>query len=71
MTKPPCKVNGVECQKRYIGCRAECEQYHEWLAKHEAERQNEYNYKHNEATAMIVKTCLKYKERRRRRGKGM
>lgn len=71
MTRPPCKRDGVECPKRYVGCRAECEQYHKWLARHEVERQNEYNDKHDEAKDMMIKTCLKYKERRMRRGKGM
>lgn len=69
MTKPPCKDNGVECQKRYIGCRSECEAYHEWLAKHEAERQNEYKYKHDEAKTRTIDSCIKI--RRRRHGKGM
>ena len=36
-TMPPCKVDGVECGKRYIGCRAECEVYHQWLAVHNEE----------------------------------
>ena len=38
MTLPPCKVNGVECDKRYIGCHASCASYHEWLAIHEKEK---------------------------------
>ena len=69
MTRPPCKRDGVECQKRYIGCRTECEQYHEWLTKHEVERQNEREYKSDEAKAMIINSCIK--GRRRRHGKGM
>ena len=28
MKKPPCKVDGVECDKRYVGCHADCEAYH-------------------------------------------
>lgn len=40
MKKPPCKTpDGIDCPKRYIGCRAECDAYHEWLAKHEAEKE--------------------------------
>lgn len=69
MKKPPCKVDGVECPKRYIGCRAECEQYHEWLAKHEVELQNAREYKSDEAKAMIINSYIK--GRRRRHGKGM
>ena len=68
MTLPPCKVNGIECEKRYIGCRADCEAYHEWLAKHEAEKQNKYDYMHNEARSVIIETCKWYKDRRRKRG---
>ena len=36
MTKPPCKVDGVECNKRYVGCHADCEAYHKWLEAHDA-----------------------------------
>jgi putative transposon-encoded protein len=36
--KPPCKVDGIDCPRRYIGCRAECEEYHNWLAKHDEEK---------------------------------
>lgn len=37
-TRPPCKTpDGIECQRRYVGCRAGCEKYHEWLAIHDAE----------------------------------
>ena len=38
MTLPPCKPDGIDCPRRYIGCRAECEEYHKWLAKHDEER---------------------------------
>lgn len=38
MTKPPCVVDGVHCDKRYIACHAACEKYAEWLAVHEAEK---------------------------------
>ena len=40
MKKPPCKTpDGMDCPRRYIGCQAECDAYHEWLAKHEAEKE--------------------------------
>ena len=39
--RPPCKTDGIECPRRYIGCRADCEAYHDWLAKHEAEKKRE------------------------------
>ncbi len=44
MKKPPCKVNGVDCLRRYVGCQSECEAYHEWLAVHAAEKQARYLY---------------------------
>lgn len=37
MTLPPCKPDGIDCPRRYIGCRAECEAWHEWLCVHEKE----------------------------------
>lgn len=41
MTRPPCydyKTN-TDCPRRYIGCRAECEEWHKWLAIHEEEKE--------------------------------
>lgn len=49
MTKPPCKVDGVECDKRYVGCHADCEAYHEWLAVHERETEMREAYRNREA----------------------
>ena len=56
MKKPPCKVNGVECDKRYIGCHADCEAYHEWLAVHAAEKQARYRYYEKTADADSLTT---------------
>ena len=39
MTKPPCKVDGVDCPRRYVGCKAGCEKWHEWLAIHADEKE--------------------------------
>ena len=42
-TKPPCynpETKG-DCPRRYIGCRAGCEDWHRWLAIHEAEKEQE------------------------------
>ena len=38
MTKPPCwtKETG-DCPRRYIGCRAECKDWHNWLVIHDKE----------------------------------
>ena len=35
--KPPCKVDGIDCPKRYVGCKAECDDWQKWLAAHNAE----------------------------------
>lgn len=37
--QPPCKVNGVECDRRYVGCRADCDKWNEYLVAHEAEKE--------------------------------
>ena len=37
MTKPPCYIDGKDCPRRYVGCKAECNDWHEWLAIHESE----------------------------------
>lgn len=38
MNLPPCKPDGIECPRRYNGCRAECEEYHKWLVAHDEKR---------------------------------
>ena len=37
MTLPPCKPDGINCPRRYIGCKSECEKWHEWLVIHAKE----------------------------------
>jgi len=68
MTKPPCKVDGVECDKRYVGCRAVCEQYHEWLIQHEAELQNkrEYHNRNRISNDYVIDLCIELRKRRNR-----
>lgn len=44
-TKPPCYNNGSDCPRRYIGCRAGCEDWHKWLAIHESEKEQERRYR--------------------------
>ena len=46
--KPPCKVDGVDCPRRYIGCRAKCEAWHEWLTIHAEETQKQRKNKLDE-----------------------
>lgn len=51
-TKPPCKTpDGTDCPRRYIGCRAECEKWHNWLAVHAEECDRERHRKHTEYVA--------------------
>ena len=41
MTNSPCfdTKTRTDCPRRYVGCKASCEQWHEWLAIHEQEKQ--------------------------------
>lgn len=48
MTKPPCYNNGNDCPRRYVGCKAECDKWHEWLATHEAEKEQMRRNKHSD-----------------------
>lgn len=56
MTRPPCFKNGVDCRKRYIGCKASCEEWHEWLAIHEEEKATIRRNKNSEreATSFLI-----------------
>lgn len=38
MTMPPCMVDGIDCPRRYVGCKAECEAWHKYLAVHAEEK---------------------------------
>jgi len=44
MTKPPCynPKTKTDCPRRYVGCRAECTAWHEWLVIHEEEKEKRY-----------------------------
>lgn len=39
MTRSPCydHITHRDCPRRYVGCRAECEKWHEWLIIHAEE----------------------------------
>ena len=39
MTMNPCYNDGKDCPKRYVGCKTDCEKWHEWLAIHEAKKE--------------------------------
>lgn len=44
MTRSPCynpETKG-DCPRRYVGCRASCEEWHEWLVIHAEEKEQRY-----------------------------
>lgn len=43
-TKPPCKVSGVDCTKRHVGCQSECEEFIKWQAVHAQEKAAQWLY---------------------------
>lgn len=65
MTLPPCKPNGIECPRRYIGCRAECEEYHDWLAIHAEEKQRQKQDR-NPADNFLIEQQMRIKAARNR-----
>ena len=44
-TPNPCFKDGVDCEKRQVGCKAGCEQWKEWMAIHEAEKKQDFKAK--------------------------
>ena len=66
MTLPPCKHNGIECPRRYIGCRAECEEYHKWLAIHDTEKEKQRRNKLNPADDFLIEQQARVKKARHR-----
>ena len=66
MTLPPCKPNGIDCPRRYIGCRAECEEYHKWLAKHDEENEKLRRNKFNPADDFLIEQQARVKKARHR-----
>lgn len=64
-TKPPCKVNGIDCSERYVGCRAECDRYHEWMAVHEREMAaRRQSLKRDDADARHIERAIKSRKKR-------
>ena len=66
MKKPPCKVDGIDCPRRYIGCRAECEEYHKWLAIHDEEKEKQRRNKSNPADDFLIGQQARVKRARHR-----
>ena len=44
-TPNPCFKEGKDCEMRRVGCKAGCEEWHKWLAIHEAEKEQEFKAK--------------------------
>jgi len=66
MNLPPCKHDGIECPRRYIGCRAECEEYHKWLAIHDEEKEKQRRNKFNPADDFLIEQQARVKKARHR-----
>ena len=54
--KPPCYNGGKDCPRRYVGCRAGCEEWHKWLAEHDREQKvvKEGRNKDRDVTGFLV-----------------
>ena len=56
-TIPPCydRETKTDCQKRYVGCKSECEKWHKWLIVHAEEKQRERDRKQadHEVSAVV------------------
>lgn len=66
MTRPPCKPDGMDCPRRYIGCRAECEEYHKWLSVHDEEKEKLRRNKSNPADDFLIEQQARVKKARHR-----
>ena len=62
--KPPCKREGRDCEKRYIGCQSWCEEYQDWLAAHEEEKSKYYAAKRNEADSFLISQINRINKRK-------
>lgn len=56
-TRPPCfdEKSDTDCPKRYVGCKSWCEDWHKWIAIHEAEKAEirRKKYEENEVKAFL------------------
>ena len=68
MTKPPCKPDGMDdCPRRYVGCRTGCDEWHEWLAIHEAEKKRTNDNKKAEHELLAIVATHGERSRRAKR----
>ncbi len=82
-TKPPCydTATGTDCPRRYVGCKASCPAWHDYLAQHEREREEFRRRRTNEwqadsflagqyGRAQLARMRERAKERRREEDEG-
>ena len=68
-TQPPCKTSdGKRCERRYIGCHADCEKWNEYLVAHEAEKEQMRHKKDMDRVAdgFLIEQTDRVKQARRR-----
>lgn len=66
MTMPPCMVDGIDCTRRYVGCKAECEAWHKYLAVHAEEKEKQRRNKFNPADDFLIEQQARVKQARHR-----
>lgn len=66
MTRPPCNVDGVDCPRRYVGCRAGCDEWHKWLAIHAEEKER---VRRGKAYYNDVEGCLAEQNKRAKKNR--
>ena len=68
-TKPPCKVDGVDCEKRRVGCKSDCLEWNRWVSIHEAERNAANKQKQDEIRTTDFLVTSKERARKRNQSK--
>ena len=53
-TEPPCKAGGIDCIRREVGCRSECEAWKAWEKVHAQEIEEINRKKANERALLDV-----------------
>lgn len=65
MRYPPCKKDGVDCERRHVGCHGECDEYREWKRYHDADLEGRRNNR-NPADEFLIDQQLRVKKRKGR-----
>lgn len=70
-TKPPCKVDGIDCPNRYIACQASFERFAKWLQIHAAENEAirasmDEHHEYYEYSAKVIDKQDRHKTKKRR-----